>query len=177
MGMTSMNDPHEELKQYVGFPKCQDCGWKLGSDITNHCSCNTANRDDEKHQKAFARARELQKLTMNDDLLPILPPVNPEVVPPEALKLPENYDTALLGATVSIHGADKFAYSLRALIEIVMLERGVQPPEARQIILAEFIKPYADEIAWINDELVAPVEVEESKIIIPKKVGKGRWRA
>ena len=50
-----------ELAIYVGFPKCMDCKWKLGTDITNHCSCNP-NRDDKKHMAAFNRARELQSI-------------------------------------------------------------------------------------------------------------------
>jgi len=95
----------------------------------------------------------------------------------QASKLPENYDKALLGATVNIHGDDQFAYSLRGLIQLVMIERGVQPPEARQIILAEFIRPFGASITFVNDELVQPVEEEKSKIIIPKKVGPKRWKA
>ena len=53
----------EELAQYVGLPKCQDCGWKLGSEITNNCSCLGSLLEDdapEKYKKAFDRARELQ---------------------------------------------------------------------------------------------------------------------
>lgn len=59
--MITVAEAEKELGRFVGTPKCMDCGWKLGTDITNHCSCNSANRDDEKHTAAFNRARELQK--------------------------------------------------------------------------------------------------------------------
>lgn len=58
----TVDEAEKELRVYVGLPKCMDCGWKLGTDITNHCSCNSTNRDDEKHCAAFNRARELQKI-------------------------------------------------------------------------------------------------------------------
>ncbi len=51
----------KELGMYIGKPKCMDCGWKLGTDITNYCSCNPS-RDDQKHLDAFNRARELQAI-------------------------------------------------------------------------------------------------------------------
>jgi hypothetical protein len=51
-----------ELSQYIGKPMCQDCRWKLGTDITNHCSCMGNNVDPEKHRIAFNRARQLQRI-------------------------------------------------------------------------------------------------------------------
>lgn len=95
---------------------------------------------------------------------------------PQASKLPDEYNTAMLGATVSLFGEDQFAYSLRTLIRLVMRERECQPPEAREIILAEFIKPNADTICWINDELIEPIEEDKPKIVIPKKIGHRRWK-
>lgn len=52
----------QELSQYCGLPKCQDCGWKLGTDITDCCACMGSKRDDCKHQSAYNKARELQGL-------------------------------------------------------------------------------------------------------------------
>lgn len=54
----------QELEKYVGLPMCQDCGWKLGTDITNNCGCRSAmfSTDREKYNKAFLRARELQAI-------------------------------------------------------------------------------------------------------------------
>ena len=96
---------------------------------------------------------------------------------PQASKLHTRYDTALLGATVSTQEADRFVYSLKALIGLVMLERKCQPPEARQIILAEMIKPSGASIVYVNDELLdGPAEKPKSVIYQPKKVGKRRWQ-
>ena len=58
--MMTLEEATTELATYVGLPKCQDCQWKLGSAITDHCSCNPEGQDDKKHAAAFARARELQ---------------------------------------------------------------------------------------------------------------------
>lgn len=54
----------EELAQYRGAPQCMDCKWKLGTDITDNCSCRGNLTDDQKakHTAAFNRARELQTL-------------------------------------------------------------------------------------------------------------------
>lgn len=54
--------PEEELQQYVGMPRCQDCKWKLGTPITDNCFCQGTKVDHEKHEQAFNRARELQRL-------------------------------------------------------------------------------------------------------------------
>ena len=50
----------QELAKYVGTPKCMDCKWKLGSDITDNCGCTGGAADHEKYKKAFDRARYLQ---------------------------------------------------------------------------------------------------------------------
>ena len=96
---------------------------------------------------------------------------------PEASKLPQQWDAALLGATVSTVTADQFVYSLKTLAGLVMLERHCQAPEARQIVLAEMIKPFGAEITFVDDTLLDdPVVVDDSpKIIIPKKLGNRRW--
>jgi hypothetical protein len=56
-----------ELSKYVGTPKCVDCGWKLGSDITNNCWCRGKEVDQEKYQKAFDRARQSQKVAYQQE--------------------------------------------------------------------------------------------------------------
>jgi hypothetical protein len=62
-------DARAELTKYIGYPKCQDCGWKLGTEITDNCSCcncSCCGKDTverlEKHVAAFNRARELQAI-------------------------------------------------------------------------------------------------------------------
>lgn len=60
-----VSDAESELSKYIGLPKCQDCGWKLGSDITDNCSCRGELTKEQlsKHETAFNRARELQAIT------------------------------------------------------------------------------------------------------------------
>ena len=94
-----------------------------------------------------------------------------------ASKLPAEYDTALLGATVSRHAAAQFAYSLKALTKLVIKERECLKPEARQIIYQELIVPFGSEIAFIDDTLLVVEEpAPVSKIIIPTQIGKRRWQ-
>lgn len=54
----------EELAQYVGLPKCQDCGWKLGTAITNNCHCRGDMTPGRllKYNAAFYLARKLQAM-------------------------------------------------------------------------------------------------------------------
>ncbi len=54
----------EELARYRGTPQCMDCKWKLGTDITDNCSCrgNLTDAQKAKHTAVFTRARELQTL-------------------------------------------------------------------------------------------------------------------
>ena len=95
----------------------------------------------------------------------------------EASKLPPILDAALIGATVSSTTAAQFAYSLKALTGLVMLDRQCQDPEARQIIFHELIQPFSGEITFVDDTLLEPQPVEEkSKIIIPKKIGPRKYR-
>lgn len=65
-GLDAMNKEEAKaaLSEFVGLPKCMDCGWKLDTHITNHCSCGgPVNAEDKKiYETAFARARELQKI-------------------------------------------------------------------------------------------------------------------
>ena len=56
------NELKVELEQYVGLPKCIDCGWKLGTDITNHCPCNGEHAQHHKYIKAITRAKFLQDI-------------------------------------------------------------------------------------------------------------------
>jgi len=101
---------------------------------------------------------------------------------PQVIKLPPCYDTCLLGATVSLHGTDRFVYSLTKLVQFKMLEHQCQAPEARQIVLAEIIKPIDREHGplapvWVNDELVlgSIEEKDTPKIIVPEVLnGRGR---
>jgi hypothetical protein len=55
-----------ELDKYVGIPKCPDCRWKLGTDITDNCSCMGELTPERaaKHKAAFEDARRLQEIEM-----------------------------------------------------------------------------------------------------------------
>lgn len=57
-------EAQKELDVYVGIPMCQDCGWRLNTDITDNCSCSGPHTPEKQvmHEKAFNRARELQKM-------------------------------------------------------------------------------------------------------------------
>ena len=96
----------------------------------------------------------------------------------EASKLPIILDAALIGATVSSTADPQFAYSLKALTGLVMMDRQCQEPEARQIIFRELIQPFGAEVCFIDDTLLQdPVVVDDSpKIYVPKKIGKRRWQ-
>lgn len=84
----------------------------------------------------------------------------------QAAKLSSEWDGALLGASVSIHGADRFVYSLRKLIRIIMMQRQCKASEAREIVAAELVIPILREHGpagpvFCNDELVDPISDEE----------------
>lgn len=50
---------------YIGYPKCQDCGWKWGTKITDNCSCRPENLESEEARRLFKEgfdeARSLQE--------------------------------------------------------------------------------------------------------------------
>lgn len=57
------------LEEFTGSPRCSDCGWKTGTDITDNCPCHVAQNgpnkdsvDPEKYKAAFQKARKLQKI-------------------------------------------------------------------------------------------------------------------
>lgn len=60
----------KELEKYVGLPKCMDCGWRLGTDITNNCGCvcigSVTPERKALYDAAFKRARELQAIVMDN---------------------------------------------------------------------------------------------------------------
>ena len=51
-----------ELSIYTGWPRCMDCKWKLGTTITENCSCmgSKPGRNPETHVAALNRAQFLQ---------------------------------------------------------------------------------------------------------------------
>lgn len=92
---------------------------------------------------------------------------------PQAAKLPADYDDCLLGATVGIHGADRFAYSLHKLVTKLRDERGITAAEAREAVANELLVPVLREFGpyegcvFINDELtLGPVE-DKKLIVLP----------
>ena len=60
----ALSAAQRELSQYIGIPMCQDCKWKLGTDITNNCDCSGEMTPEQKgkHEAALKRARELQAI-------------------------------------------------------------------------------------------------------------------
>lgn len=97
--------------------------------------------------------------------------MTPEDTAPQAAKLPDEWDDCLLGATVGIHGADRFAYSLHKLATKVRDQRGIPAAEAREAVAKELLIPVQREFGpydgpiFLNDELVLG-EVEDRKLIV-----------
>lgn len=59
-----LDDALAEWHRYHGTPKCQDCGWKLGSMLTDNCSCLGPHSPEQAalYQIAYDYARKLQAL-------------------------------------------------------------------------------------------------------------------
>ena len=103
-----------------------------------------------------------------------LPDPEPES---QAIKLDEQYDVALLGASMSIHEGDRFAYSVSKLLRYERTRLKVTTAEAREA-LADIITTIQREAGplapvFINDELVlGPIE-DGDEITTPKIVQPG----
>jgi len=78
-----------------------------------------------------------------------------------AIKLGEQFDTALMGATIR----GQFAYSLTRLAEITMEVKGIGIEEARKLIFEDVVgltQNYGDEApVFIDDSLTEAVEEPE----------------
>ena len=103
-----------------------------------------------------------------------LPDPEPES---QAIKLDEQYDVALLGASMSIHEGDRFAYSVSKLLRYERTRLKVTTAEAREA-LADIITTIQREAGvlapvFLNDELVlGDVEDEDAiKIVQPGDPG------
>ena len=59
MDSDSTSPPQSSLTHWIGSPMCIDCKWKLGTEITNNCSC-TGRGDFKKYEEAIKIARSLQ---------------------------------------------------------------------------------------------------------------------
>lgn len=90
----------------------------------------------------------------------------PEPKQQEAVKLPDAYDTCLIGATVEPYGPDRFAYSLKKLTKFLMREYDCEAPEARHILTKNFLVPHAATIVFVNDELILGQVEDDKKIQI-----------
>ena len=75
-----------------------------------------------------------------------------------AIKLGEQFDTALMGATIR----GQFAYSLTRLAEITMEVKGISIEDARKLIFEDVVgltRNYGDEApVFIDDSLTEAVE-------------------
>jgi hypothetical protein len=108
-------------------------------------------------------------------------PEAPEPEPQEAIKLDAVYDCCLLGASMSIHEDERFAYSVSKLIRYERTRLKITTAEAREA-LADIITTIQREAGplapiFINDELIEPVEDENAvKIVQPGDPGFRRPR-
>ena len=110
---------------------------------------------------------------------PDLPQPVFDIPTPEAIKLDDAYDVALLGASMSIHETDRFAYSVSKLLRYERARLKVPTAQAREA-LADIITAIQREAGlrapiFINDELLEPVvdgdEIVKSKILTPGSDG------
>ncbi len=107
----------------------------------------------------------------------------PEPESQEAIKLDDCYDVCLLGASMSIHEDERFAYSVSKLLRYERSRLKVSTEDARQA-LADIITTIQREAGplapiFINDELVlGEVEDEDAvKIVKPGDPGFRRPRS
>ena len=108
---------------------------------------------------------------------PNLPQPVFDIPTPEAIKLDDAYDVALLGASMSIHETDRFAYSVSKLLRYERARLNVPTAQAREA-LADIITAIQREAGplapiFINDELVLGLVEDEDaiKIITPGSAG------
>ena len=107
----------------------------------------------------------------------ILP--DPESEPQEAIKLDDEYDVCLLGATLGIE-EDRYVYSISKLIRYERTRLKVTTAEAREKLadVVTTIQRTAGPLSpvFVNDEILEPVEDEKPKIIQPGDAGFRRPR-
>lgn len=108
----------------------------------------------------------------------ILP--DPEPAPQEAIKLDDEYDVCLLGATLGIE-QDRYVYSISKLIRYERTRLKVTTAEAREKLadVVTTIQRTAGPLSpvFVNDELtLGEVEDEKPKIIQPGDAGFRRPR-
>lgn len=106
-----------------------------------------------------------------------LPDPEPE---PQAIKLDEQYDCCLAGATLGLE-ADRFVYAISKLIRYERTRLKITTAEAREA-LAQVVMTIQREAGilapvFLNDELIEPVEDEDAiKIVQPGDPGFRRPR-
>lgn len=94
----------------------------------------------------------------------------------DAAKLDDEYDACLIGATIGLHGTDRFAYSLRRLVEAEMLKTGKSASDCR-VSIANQIRdlqrtsgPDGSPV-FINDELAyGEAQDNTPKLVLPGDV-------
>lgn len=91
-----------------------------------------------------------------------------------AARLDPAYDSCLIGATVSMHEAPRFVYSLRKLIQFEQRRASCLIEEARTAVAQELVTPILREHGpegpvFVDDELVlGELKDPEVKIIMPE---------
>jgi hypothetical protein len=90
---------------------------------------------------------------------------------PQAARLAEAYDACLLGALVDLHAPPRFVYSLRKLILFEMKRTGNPAQTCREEVATWVIGIQREHgplsPAFVDDELLKPVEDPGPKIIVP----------
>ena len=110
---------------------------------------------------------------------PDLPQPVFDIPTPQAVKLDDAYDVALLGASMSIHETDRFAYSISKLIRFERTRLKVSTAVAREILAKNLCDVQREHgvlaPVFINDELLDPVEdgdeITGPKILTPGSDG------
>lgn len=88
-------------------------------------------------------------------------------------KLDDEYDACLIGATIGLHGSDRFAYSLRRLVEAEIIKTGNPADTCRETIalqIMELQRTHGPEESpvFINDELAYGKASDNTpKLILP----------
>lgn len=89
-----------------------------------------------------------------------------------AAKLPDDYDACLLGAAISLHGTDRFAYSLKRLVQAEMVKTGNPAATCRETMALQIMEIQRqhgpDAPVFVNDELMfGEAQDAKPRLILP----------
>lgn len=89
-----------------------------------------------------------------------------------AAKLADDYDACLLGAVIGLHGTDRFAYSLKRLVQAEMVRTGNPAATCRETIAVQIMAIQRDHgpeaPVFVNDELMLGEAADEKpRLVLP----------